>query len=118
MAQCSRQLSAAQISKVTDIISADNSFRFCVEYLGIDRNQYKTREHDAKFKHHDILFECITLWRHKTERKGLDTTEQLFKLLTTVQEERSWFSKQDLASIFDGEIVTSLPSRKYCIKLY
>ncbi len=112
MAKCSGQ----QISKVTDIISADNSFRFCVEYLGIDRNQYKTIEHDAKFKHHDILFECITRWRHKTEGEGLDTLQELHKLLTTVQEERLWFSKQDLASIFDGENVTILPLRKYCIK--
>ncbi len=58
-------LAEADISQVTDIVSADNRLRFCTEYLGIDRNEYKTIESDAKFFHHDTLFECIRRWRNK-----------------------------------------------------
>ncbi len=103
MASCSSQLSTAEISKVTDIVSADNSFRFCVEYLGTGHNQYKTIEHDTKHIHHDTLFECIERWKNKTEGEGLDAREELIQLLTKVQEERCWFSRQDMAFLSDGE---------------
>ncbi len=104
MAECSSsQLSTAQISRVTDIISANNRQRFCVEYLRIDPNQYKTTEYDEKFKHHDILFQCINVWKNKTEGEGLDARQRLIEVLTKVQEEKGWFSKQDLAFLCDGE---------------
>ncbi len=112
MAQCSSQLSAAEISKVTDIISADNSFRFCIEYLEIERNQYKTIEYDNKFKHHDILFECIEIWRNKTEGEGLNVRRELTELLTKVQQERLWFTKQDMAFLSDGRTLGISTKRK------
>ena len=112
MAQRNSQLSDAQISKVTDIISGDHGFRFCVEYLRIDRNKYKTIEYDAKFIHHDILFECIKLWKNKTEGEGLNAKQEVIKLLTKVQEEQGWFSKLDMIFLFDGEPVTISTERK------
>ncbi len=112
MATCSSQLSAAQMSKVTDIVSAENCFRFCSEYLGIDRNTFKTIEYNAKFIHHDTLFQCIEIWKNKMEGEGLDSRQELIDLLTKVKEERHWFSKQDIAFLCDGEIVTISPKRK------
>ncbi len=102
MAQCSSQLSADKISKVTDIVSAQNSFRFCAEYLEIGPKKFKTIEYDAKHNHHDTLFQCIELWKNKTEVEGLDARQELTELLNKVQEERRWFSKQDMAFMFEG----------------
>ncbi len=101
MASCSSQLTTAEISKVTDIISADNSFRFCVEYLGINRNEFKTIEYNTKFIHHDTLFECIQKWKNSVEGDGLDARQELINILSKVQEEQRWFSKQDMAILFD-----------------
>ncbi len=108
----SSQLSTAQISKVTDIISANNRQRFSAEYLRINPNQYKTIEYDEKFKHHDILFKCINVWKNKIEGEGLDGRQKLIELLTKVQQEKGWFSKQDLAFLFDGETVKITPIRE------
>ncbi len=102
MAQCSSQLSADKISKVTDIVSAQNSFRFCVEYLGIGPNEFRTIKYDAAHKHHDTLFQCIELWKNKTEVEGMDARQELIELLNKVQEERQWFSKQDMSFMFEG----------------
>ncbi len=112
MSECSNQLSPAQISKVTDIVSADHSLRFCTEYLRIDRNQFKTIEYNAKFNHHDTLFQCIEIWKNKMEGEGLDARENLIQLLMRVQEEKGWFSRQDMAFLFDGESVKMSPTRK------
>ena len=112
MAQSSNQLSAAQMSKMTDMVSARNSFRFCVEYLEIDPKQYETIQSDAKFIHHDTLFQCIDLWRNKVEGEGLNASQELVELMTMVQEERLWFSKQDLAVLFDGDTVIMSSKRK------
>ena len=114
MSQCSSQLSSDQLSKVTDIVSADNSFRFCVEYLGIDRNQYKTTEYNAKFIHHDILFQCLELWKIRTEGEGLDARQELIELLTKVQEERRWFSKGDMAFLSEGKSMRK-STKRMCI---
>ncbi len=113
MATCSSKLSAAQMSKVTDIVSAENCFRFCSEYLGIDRNTFKTIEYNAKSIHHDTLFQCIELWKNRMEGEGLDSRQELIELLIKVQRERHWFSKQDMAFLFDGETVTISQKRKY-----
>ncbi len=113
MAKCRNQLSAAQMSKVTDIVSAENCLQFCSEYLGIDRNTYKTVEYNAKFIHHDTLFHCIELWMNKVEGQGLDTRQEMKELLLKVQEERHWFSKQDMAFLFDGDNVTISPKCKW-----
>ncbi len=111
MSEHSNQLSATQISKVTDMISADHSLRFCTEYLRIDRNQYKTIEYDANFNHHDTLFQCIEMWKNKMER-GLDAREHLIELLMKIQKEKGWFSRQDMAFLFDGESVKMSQTRK------
>lgn len=112
MAQCSSQLSSAEISKVTDIISADNRFRFCAEYLGINRNTYRTIESDKRFIHHDTLFCCIELWMNK-KGEGLDAREDLIELLTRIQKDKGWFSKQEMAFLFDGEAVRLSVKRRY-----
>ncbi len=118
MASCSSQLTTAEISKVTNLVSADNSFRFCVEYLGIDRNEFKTTEYNTKFIHHDTLFECIQKWKNSVEGDGLDARQELINILSKVQEEQRWFSKQDMAVLFDektGKI--SQPSRFFIFNL-
>ncbi len=91
MASCSSTLVDQEISKVTDIISADNRLRFSVEYLGIDRNEYKTIEADAKFNHHDTLFECIRRWKNKTEAGGNNAKDELIRILTQIRREHGWF---------------------------
>ena len=115
MANADRELRASQISKVTDIISADKRFRFCVEYLEIDRNEYKTIESDNKFIHHDVLFDCIERWKNRMDGNDLDAKGELYQLLTKVQEERHWFMKEDLLFLtsLDDTAVKMSPKRKY-----
>ncbi len=97
MASCGSILTERDISQVTDIVSADNRLRFSVEYLGIDRNEYKTIEADAQFSHHDTLFECIRRWKNKREAEGNNAKDELVKILSGIQRERGWFSQQDMA---------------------
>ena len=113
MAQFSNQLSASQMSKVTDIVSAENSFRFCAEYLGIDCNEFKTIEYNEKFIHHDTLFKCIELWKNRTEGEGQDARQELIELLYKVLEERGWFTKQDLEFLTDGDTRGISTKRKW-----
>ncbi len=91
MASCSSQLSDRDISRVTDIISADNRLRFSVEYMGIERNEYKTIEFEEKFIHHDTLFECIRRWKNRTEDEGNNAKDELIRILTEIRVERGWF---------------------------
>ena len=93
MASCSSHLSDANISQVTDIISADNRFRFSVEYLGTDRNEYRTIQADSQFIHHDTLFECVRRWKNKTEAEGNNAKDELVQILTAIRKERGWFSQ-------------------------
>ncbi len=99
MASCSSTLEDRDISRVTDIISAANRFRFSVEYLGIDKNEYKTIQCDPKFygNHHDTLFECITRWKNKTEAEGHNAKEELIRILTEIRLEHGWFSHDNMA---------------------
>ncbi len=101
MASQDDSLLDGDISQVTDIISADNRLRFCTEYLGTDRNEYKTIESDAKFIHHDTLFECIRRWKNKTEAEGNHARNELIKILSSIQKERGWFSLKDIDSFKD-----------------
>ena len=80
-----------EISKVTDIINADNRLRFSVEYLGIDGNEYRIIESDAKYNHHDTLHECIRRWRNRTEAEGVNPRDKLIKILTEIRQTRGWF---------------------------
>ncbi len=101
MASCSSKLSAATLSKVTDIVSAENSLRFCVEYLGIDRNEYKTIQHNARYSHHDTLFECLERWKNSTDGNGARTKVKLYAMLKTIQETHRWFSMDQLKFLAD-----------------
>ncbi len=112
MAQCGSHLSAGQISRVTDIVPADVRFRFCVEYLGIDRNQYRIIENASNFMHHDTLYQCIELWKNKMEGEGLDARQELITLLTMVWKDRGWFSIQDMAFLYDRKSWDSSAKRK------
>ncbi len=97
MACSDDKLSDLNVSKVTDIVSAENRCRLCVEYLGIALHEYKAIEADAQFIHHDTLFECIRRWRNMTEAKGYNAKDELVKILSSIQKERGWFSQQDMA---------------------
>ncbi len=101
MASCSSKLEDREISQVTEIVSADNRLRFTVEYLGIDRNEYKTIEADAKFNHHDVLFECIRRWKNRTEAEGNNAKDELIRILTQIRKERGWFPGDDMAFLTD-----------------
>ncbi len=106
MASNADQLTDADISQVTDIVSADNRFRFCTEYLRTDRNEYKTIESDSQFIHHDTLFECIRRWKNKTEAEGSDVKDELINILCGIQKEKGWFSQQDMAFLRDGALAS------------
>ncbi len=114
MAFSSDLLLDTDISKVTDIISADNRLRFSAEYLGIERNEYKTLEADAKFIHHDTLFECIRRWKNKSEAAGNNAKEELVQILSTIQRERGWLSQKDMAFLNGGETIISEMSKCRC----
>ena len=101
MASCSSTLEEKDISQVTDIVSADNRLRFSVEYLGIERNEYKTIEADAQFIHHDTLFECIRRWKNRTEAEGNNAKDELIKILTQIRQERGWFPFDVMAFLTD-----------------
>ncbi len=94
-------LSGADISTVTDIISAQNSLRFCVEYLGIDGNEYRTIEYNSKYNHHDTLYECIKKWKNKTEADGKHPKDELVKILTQIRQEHGWFPYNTMAFLTD-----------------
>ena len=95
-------LSGADISKVTDIISAQNSLRFCVEYLGIDGNEYRTIEYDSKHNHHDTLYECIKRWKNKTEAEGKHPKDELIQILTRTRLEHGWFPYNAMEFLTEG----------------
>ena len=80
-----------EISRVTDIINADNRLRFSVEYLGIDGNEYRIIESDAKYNHHDTLHECIRRWRNRTEAQGVNTKDKLIRILNEIRQTHGWF---------------------------
>ena len=88
-------LSNDNISRVTDIISADNRFRFSVEYLGIDINEYNTIESDSRFKHYDTLLKCITKWKNKTAG-GKNPKDELVNILRQIIQEHGWFTFDDI----------------------
>ncbi len=106
MASNADQLTGADISQVTDIVSADNRLRFCTEYLGTDRNEYKTIEFEAQFIHHDTLFECIRRWKNKTEAEGKNAKDELIRILCGIQKEKGWFSRQDMAFLHDVAVIS------------
>ena len=106
MASNADELTDADISQVTDIVSADNRFRFCTEYLRTDRNEYKTIEADSKFIHHDTLFECIRRWKNKTEAEGSNVKDELIRILCGIQKEKGWFSQQDMAFLHDRAVIS------------
>ncbi len=101
MACSGDELLDSHISQVTDIVSADNRFRFAVEYLGTDRNEYKTIEADAKFNHHDTLFECIRRSKNRTEAEGNNAKDDLIRILTNIRAEHGWFSGPDMVFLTD-----------------
>ncbi len=89
------------ITQVTEIISAKNSFRFSNEYLGIEKNEYDTIEYEAGFIHHDTLFECITRWKNKTEAEGLNSKDELIRILREIRKEHGWFSIENMTFLTD-----------------
>ncbi len=91
MASCCSILSNSDISQVTDIVSANNRHRFAVEFLGIDGNEYRTIEADAKFIHHDTLYECITRWKNRIEADRNNAKDELIRILRQIQVVHGWF---------------------------
>ncbi len=90
-----------EISRVTDIIFADNRLRFSVEYLGIDGNEYKKIESDSKYNHHDTLHECIRRWRNRTEVQGVNTKDELIRILNEIRQIHGWFSFNAMSFLTD-----------------
>ncbi len=113
MASNAAELLDADISKVTDIVSAENRLRFSIEYLGIDRNEYKTIEADAKFKHHDTLYECIRRWKNRTEAEGNNAKDQLIRILNQIRKEHGWFPFDIMAFLTDVTGMEISPESKY-----
>ncbi len=101
MASNDDTLSGADISQVTDIISAKNRLRFCVEYLEIDRNEYDTIQDEAKSIHHDTLYECITRWKIRTGAQGKHPKDELIKILNQIRREHGWFPFNAMAFLTD-----------------
>ncbi len=89
------------ISKVTEIVSADNRFKFSVIWLGIKPNEYKTIESEAQFNHHDTLFECIRQWKNRTEAEGNNAKDELIRILLQIRKEHGWFSDEDVEFLTD-----------------
>ena len=110
-------LSGADISKVTDLISAQNSLRFCVEFLGIDGNEYRTIEYDSKFNHHDTLYECIKRWKNKTEVERKHPRDELIRILTQIRLEHGWFPFNAMVFLSDVTGMEIPALRKICLKL-
>ena len=113
MSSTGDNLSEYDISQLTDLVSADNRLRFCTEYLGTDRNEYKTIEADAKYFHHDTLFECIRRWRNKTEAEGNNVKDELIRILSSIRRERGWFSQQHMAFLQDVTAVSEASKRVF-----
>ncbi len=101
MASSTSTLENREISQVTEIVSAHNRFRFSIEYLGINPNEYRTIESEAQFIHHDTLFECITRWKNRTEAEGNNAKDELIKILTQIRKEHGWFPYNDMAFLSD-----------------
>ena len=90
-----------EISRVTDVISAKNRFRFAIEYLEINPNEYHTIESEAQFNHHDTLHECIRRWKNKTEAEGVNPKDKLIRILTEIRVTHGWFPGSDLSFLTD-----------------
>ena len=86
-----------EISRVTDLINADNRFRFSVEYLGIDGNEYRIIESDSKYNHHDTLHECIRRWKNRTEAEGVNPKDKLIRILNEIRQTHGWFPGSDIS---------------------
>ncbi len=95
-------LSGAKLSKVTDIIPANNALRFCTEYLGMKGNEYSIIKRD-KDNHHDTIYACLEQWTNKTEGACLDVSSELYGILKTIQETHGWFSVNDIESVFEEQ---------------
>ena len=94
-------LSTAQLSKITDLISAPNALRFCTEYLDIDSSQYSIIGANVNHNHHDTMYGCLEHWKNQTEGEGRDAYRELYTILKAVQQTRGWFSMQALNSVFE-----------------
>ncbi len=96
----SERLSTAQLSKVSDIIPAQHSLRFCTEYLGIDRNEYSIFEHDNKSNHYNTISACVEVWRNRTEAERKDVLVELHSILDEIRQTHGWFPSDDIATVF------------------
>ena len=90
-----------EISRVTDVISAKNRFRFAIEYLEINPNEYHTIESEAQFNHHDTLHECIRRWRNRTEAQGVNTKDELIRILNAIRQTHGWFPFDAMSFLTD-----------------
>ncbi len=95
-------LSGAILSKVTDIIPANNALRFCTEYLGMKGNEYNIVKSN-KENHHDTVYACLEQWKNKTEGVGLNASAELYDILKTIQKAHGWFSVNDFESVFEEQ---------------
>ncbi len=90
------------IARVADIIPVHNRMRFAVEYLGINPNQYKNVEADNQFRHHEIVFKCLELWRNMT----MGSRDELIKILSRIQIDHQWFKTEDMAFLQSKELTS------------
>ncbi len=116
MASNANVLLDSEISKVTDIVSANNRLRFAVEFLGIDGNEYRTVEADAKFIHHDTLYECIKRWRNRTEAEGNNSKDVLIRILTQIRTQHGWFPGNAMTFLTDVSGLQIPQDSEYTIK--
>ncbi len=101
MASSSIKLKEDEISRVTDVISAKYRFRFAIEYLEINPNEYHTIESEAQFIHHDTLHECIRRWKNRTEAQEINPKDELIRILTEIRLTHGWFPGNDVSFLTD-----------------
>ncbi len=102
----------ANLSKVTDIISADNGLRFCTEYLGIDGNEFNIIQYNSKYNHHDTIYACLEQWKNRIEALGRDARNELYSILTKIQQTHGWFSIDNILSGLEDQPGMALKERK------
>ncbi len=94
-------LKGDEISRVTDVFPAKNRHRFAIEYLEISPNEYHTIESEAQFNHHDTLHECIRRWKNRTEAQGINTKDELIRILNEIRVTHGWFRFDAMSFLTD-----------------
>ncbi len=91
------------LSKITDIIRAENARRFCTEFLKLGCTKYSIHQRNAHDNHHDTICNCLEEWRNKTEGEGKNARNEMSALLKSIQKQQGWFTGHEIASVFEEE---------------